>query len=275
MNEQPGTLRSPWIFFLIAVGFSWLFWIPAVFVDGSIFGSPWSFLLYVGGLGPAVGGVLLTLLDRDRQRRREYGHRLVDLRRIGIRWLLVILFAFPLLTALLALIENGQVRFTDSFEQLLLQPLSFIPFVLYIFIFGPLPEELGWRGFALDPLQGRLNAVAASLLLGTIWAAWHIPLFFIKGTYQNGLGFGTPAFWLFMAFAVVISFFFTWICNNTRGSTLSAVLFHFSVNFTGNVFEVPEALELHRLILLALLAMIVIAVYGARDLVRKPKIPVA
>lgn len=79
--------------------------------------------------------------------------------------------------------------------------VSLISFIAYIFIFGPLPEDLGWRGYVLDELQERMNAVVASLVLGTLWAIWHLPLFFMNGTYQNEMGFGTAAFGQFCVFA--------------------------------------------------------------------------
>lgn len=66
--------------------------------------------------------------------------------------------------------------------------------VFFTFWFGPLPEELGWRGFALDRLQRRTTALRASLILGTLWALWHLPLFYMPGTYQAGLGAGTARF---------------------------------------------------------------------------------
>jgi membrane protease YdiL (CAAX protease family) len=85
--------------------------------------------------------------------------------------------------------------------------------------FGPVPEELGWRGCALDRLQERDSALISSLIIGGTWALWHLPLFFIAGTYQHGLGVGTPAFWLFMVTKFPDSILMTWIYNNTRRST--------------------------------------------------------
>ncbi|MBU0512703.1 MAG: CPBP family intramembrane metalloprotease [Chloroflexi bacterium] len=209
MKKHTNKLQSPWIYFLIAIGFSWLFWIPTAFVDGNILESPWVILLYIGGIGPAVGGILLTYLNRDKESRKDYWRRVLDVKRIGGKWYLVILLGYPLITVLLSIIENGQVQITETFKELLTQPVGILSFAIFVFIFGPLPEELGWRGYALDGLQKRMNAVVASLLLGTVWAVWHLPLFFMKGTYQNELGFGSAAFWLFMVFAVIISVFFT------------------------------------------------------------------
>jgi membrane protease YdiL (CAAX protease family) len=256
------------IYFIISIGFSWLFWIPATLIDEGSPGSPWAILLYIGGVGPAFAGILLTYLERNKGTWKEYWQRVFDFRRIGVRWYLVIIFAYPLITTALTFAENGFIQFTESFTDNLAQPIRIIPFIFYIFVFGPFPEELGWRGYALGKLQKRLSALWSSLLLGTIWALWHIPLFFMKGTYQFELGFNSPAFWRFMISAVVISIFFTWIYNNNRRSTLSAALFHFSVNFTGNILEVSGNIELQRLFVMLLIALVVIAIFGAKDLAR-------
>lgn len=77
--------------------------------------------------------------------------------------------------------------------------------VFWLF-FGPAPEELGWRGYALDGLQARMNALFASLILGVVWSLWHLPLFFIKGTWQaEQVGLGTQRFWLFMLIVIIDS----------------------------------------------------------------------
>jgi membrane protease YdiL (CAAX protease family) len=78
------------------------------------------------------------------------------------------------------------------------QPFGIVRFAMFTLVFGPLPEELAWRGYALDRLQMRWNALMSSLMLEGVWTVWHLPLFFIKGSYQHGLGVGTLGFWLFM-----------------------------------------------------------------------------
>ena len=52
-------------------------------------------------------------------------------------------------------------------------------------------EELGWRGYVLDRLQEKRSALVSSLILGVVWSLWHLPLFFVQGSYQAGLGVGT------------------------------------------------------------------------------------
>jgi CAAX protease family protein len=69
---------------------------------------------------------------------------------------------------------------------------------------------------------------------------WHLPQFFVEGTYQSGLGFGSASFWLFMAVLLPESILITWVYNNTYHSTLSAVLLHFMTNFTGEILGLPD-----------------------------------
>jgi membrane protease YdiL (CAAX protease family) len=100
-----------------------------------------------------------------------------------------------------------------------------IPFALSTFLVGPL-EEFGWRGYAQDCMQASWNRVISSMNLGIVWALWHLPLFFIKDTYQYNLGAGSQSFWLFIVGIVPLTFVFTWIFNNTNRSTLAAMFFH-------------------------------------------------
>jgi membrane protease YdiL (CAAX protease family) len=136
-------------------------------------------------------------------------------------------------------------------------PLSIIPFILYIFLGGPFVEELGWRGYVLDRLQEKRNALISSLILGFLWALWHVPLFYIKGTYQYAVGAGTPSFWLFMISTVSGTILFTWIFNNTNRSTLAAILFHFMGNFTGELIAASKNAEIFLTMLWVLPSVII------------------
>jgi membrane protease YdiL (CAAX protease family) len=100
--------------------------------------------------------------------------------------------------------------------------------LLFNFFGAPLGEEAGWRGFALPRLQQRFNALAASVVLGLIWAFWHIPFYIDPDMAAAHIPFG-----IFIAICVVLSILFTWIYNNTQGSLVGPVLAHFSFNLTG------------------------------------------
>jgi membrane protease YdiL (CAAX protease family) len=247
-NEtKPSKRTSPWTFFAMVYAWSWFFWLPAGFFGLKFNEPPVPILIALGGIGPMVVAIALTYTTQDREGRRDYWKRLFDFRRISFRWYAVILLAVPAITGLAVLLDilmGGQGAHLEARFQSNLA--SILPFVVFTVFFGPLPEELGWRGYALDRLQEKHSTLASSLLLGTAWALWHLPLFFIAGTYQNGLGLGSLAFWFYAGVMIPQSILMTWIYNHTQRSTLSAVLFHFMINFVGELFALSARADLYQ-----------------------------
>jgi membrane protease YdiL (CAAX protease family) len=132
---------------------------------------------------------------------------------------------------------------------------------------GGISEEFGWRGYALPRLQARWNALVSSIVLGIIWAAWHLPLWLVAGSSQQG-----SSFWLFLANLALLSVLYTWLFNNARGSILVAVVFHAMLNTMAQMFPEPTA-NLFYWVLLGLTVVLVVVFYGPRTLVRKPRQP--
>lgn len=108
------------------------------------------------------------------------------------------------------------------------------------------------------------------MVLGIIWALWHLPLWSLKGTPQ----FGSP-YAPFALFCVVQTVFFTWIFNNTRGSLAMASLLHFSLNVSLGLIAVLGLVPMARYIWIqsvvyAILVVVVIGTFGGRRLSHKP-----
>jgi membrane protease YdiL (CAAX protease family) len=194
-----------------------------------------------------------------------------DPRRMSGPWLVASLLLHPALVGVAAFAAflggDAPARWSDEARELggAAALASTLFFVLW---FGPLPEEIGWRGYALDPLQRRLGALGASLAIGAAWALWHVPLFFLEGTFQHDLGFGSPRFWIFSASLLPLAVLITWVYNHTRRSTLSAVLVHYTGNLTGLFVEKTDRLAAWELAVLTAAAVVVTAVYGPRELRR-------
>jgi membrane protease YdiL (CAAX protease family) len=229
---------KPWRFFGLTLGWSWLcYWLAAWL---SRAGSSWlvNSLHALGGIAPLV--VALFLIYRSSSDVKSFVRRMIDVAAIPSRWYLVIFTAVPLVSAAAAILDilaGGWGLRLEEASRLLTQPALILPYLLFTLFFGPFPEEPGWRGYALDALLTRFNFVNSSLLIGFFWALWHIPLFFVIGSYQSQLGLGTPAFWMYLFMFPVTSIVYTWIVANTGGSILAAILFHFMQNLTGELFE--------------------------------------
>ncbi len=105
--------------------------------------------------------------------------------------------------------------------------ISFIPsFFIAIFLGGI--EEFGWRGVFQPELSKRLNLFLVNLLIGIVWAFWHLPLFYIAGSSHEG-----GSFFFFALSAIGYSSFLTYLYAKTK-SVLLCVIFHASINATAS-----------------------------------------
>ncbi|MFZ1040621.1 MAG: CPBP family intramembrane glutamic endopeptidase [Anaerolineales bacterium] len=272
-SNPQSVIASPWFFFIVTLAWSWFFWIPAAVLGISVQTRPGAILGLLGLLGPMLSGIILTYLTQDKEGQRDYWTRIIDLKRITAKWYLFIFLFVPVLmtvTAILDLFSDGSLApFEKAFAPFVTQPLSIIPFMLSIFFIGPFPEELGWRGYVLDRLQTKWNALTSSLILGVIWALWHLPLFFIKDTYQYNQGAWSEWFWLFMIGIPPLAVVFTWIFNNTRRSTLAIILFHFMIVFIDELLNLTMRTDLYSTLLWVIVAMAVTMLWETKTRVKQ------
>jgi uncharacterized protein len=235
MNQDSRPLKEAVLFFALTLGLSYLvffgplalFQIPTISFVSNIRGPLWAILLFMtGGFVPSVVAIVLTGIREGKTGLRKLFRRVIQFK-IGWRWYLAAVLVVVLATAgqLLIIRLLGQ-RF--NYSGFINQLGSFIPLI----VIGPLSEELGWRGYALDRLQTRWNALVSGLVVGVVWAMWHLPLFFMVGTSQHEAHFPFVGF----VFGVTaLSVLFTWLHNNTGGSLWTAVFFHWIYTYAGQV----------------------------------------
>ena len=101
--------------------------------------------------------------------------------------------------------------------------------------------------------------LVASLVLGGVWSLWHVPLFFVPGTFQAELGAGSLRSWIFLASMLPLSVLMTWVYDNTGRSTLAAVLIHYSGNLCGALFAKSDRVAALEVVFLTLAAALVVA----------------
>ena len=195
--------RHPLVaFFVLAYALTWPL-IPLVSVS-PLWGFPALF-------GPALAAVIVAAITDGRPGLRDLLGRLVRWR-VGARWYAVAL-GLPMVLALAA---AGLHLLLGAQTSVNFGELSVLNFVVFVLIVG---EELGWRGYALPRLLAERSALVASLILGALWGAWHLPTFFVAGAPQYGLPFSAFVL-LTMAYSVVIG----WVYVHVRGSVLIASL---------------------------------------------------
>ena len=90
-------------------------------------------------------------------------------------------------------------------------------------------EEIGWRGYALPILQREHTPLISSLIVGSIWALWHLPLAWATVGYQRTENPWSYMAWFFITI-IPVSCLATWVFNRTGESVLLVSLFHIAVN---------------------------------------------
>lgn len=213
MNTGILKKRSITNFLLLLFVLSIPLWIFGSMYDVQIFPG---FKLYNLPLAmPMVAAFILIYRESGRAGLIALLKRTYDFRNIKSKiWYLPIFLIYPSM----AFIQYWILRFSGisipspTFSSAILVGDFLVFFMAY-------PEELGWTGYALDPMQARWSALKSGLLLGVAWAGLHVPILFI-----NGYSFG----WIFWhsLYVVVGRVLFVWIYNNTGKSLFAMSLFH-------------------------------------------------
>jgi membrane protease YdiL (CAAX protease family) len=190
--------------------------------------------LFIGAAyGPTVVSIALTAWLEGRPGLRVLLGRLNPLRTNAI-WFLIVLIGYPVAVAIVA--QVGRLFGGDGLHLSPIGPgLAGIAIGL-VTVPGALGEELGWRGFALPRMLFRWSPFAATMILGSIWAIWHLPAFALSGVpFDN---FALPAFLIGVIGLAVI---FTWIFIGSNGSVLATILLHLMANQTNGFLGVSFA----------------------------------
>jgi CAAX protease family protein len=214
--------RQLLIFFCLAYGIAWLFFLPLGLSRAGLGWIPLNLsiplMAVLGTLAPTLSAILTVWITEHRWPRKRLTSN-------PLRWafaLLISPFLIGFTYAVLPSIWLAKAP-VSSLHWLALFSLSFYdPSTL---IGGPLGEEPGWRGFALPRLQNLTGPWRASLLLGILWAGWHLPLFLCKSWTSSSISD-------FILILVGLSFLMTFLFNFSIGSVIVAILVHSSFNTT-------------------------------------------
>lgn len=249
-------------FFALTICLTWLCWLPAALADAGANGSVGRWLLYAGSAGPLMATLIALAPRSQRKTRARWRRRLTNVAAMASpAGALSILL--PILIAQLAQdtyfitggIELPGPGFTDA-----------LALVVPTLLFGALPEELAWRGYALPALAWGRDALAPTLLIALVWGLWQLPLFYIEGTYQAGIELRSAAGLLYFLNLTGQSVLMTAFYLATR-CTWAAVLFHWLTALIGDSWQLPVNAEIHRslwTLLAAGIALLVRPPFGMR-----------
>jgi len=214
------------VFFVLAYAIAWLSWLPLVLSRGGLGLIPFSIPIEycaIGSYSPLAAALLTNWLF-------EHNLRAFRLARSGRR-LLLDLTSGPVLIALIFVLLPSLLLTKGSFRAWDWKVISSYPVLMASnLIGGPVGEEPGWRGYALPRLQAVLGPTIASLVLGCLWSAWHLPLFLITGWTSSPM----------IVFALIflgVSFVMTFGFNLSGSSAIVAIAMHSAFNAGSTVLN--------------------------------------
>jgi uncharacterized protein len=209
------------VFFVIAFLIAWLVWLLVITSSKGLSGIRFpEHFIWVGGIAPIGAATLVEWIFKGKPGVRQLYSRFI-LREVPFSWYCVAL-GLPVCIALAQILMTGG---SVTLGTIGLAILTLIKGLLYAPVVAF--EEVGWRGFALPRLQIRYTALISSLVLGLIWAIWHLPLFWLGSFDYSKMSLG---WWTLEVMAV--SIILTWLFNNGRGSLWMPCLFHATTNMS-------------------------------------------
>lgn len=236
------------LFFAVTLAWTWGFGFAPVFlgIKGTTLGT---FLFYFGGGAPSVTALFLVFFTYTKEQKKDYFKRCFSFRYMGVKWPLLTILFFSIITIAALIIGVGILKYEMpemNFIHVIIQnPLNIFLVLFISLISGPMNEEFGWRGYALDRLFIRYGFTKATLLLGFIWGIWHMAWYFTPGQAQYDMWQFSPFHALmWIPSAMIFNFSVSFVYVKTRRSILAGALVHMFSNLLGSQLLSPYSAEM-------------------------------
>ncbi len=252
-------------FYILAFGISWLGMISTVLASRGIapFYRPYFlFLSIFYAIGPALAAAIMSQVAHGKTGVRDLLKGMIRWR-VELVWYIIAVLG----SAILLIVAQAVTKLLGLNATIPVPQVNLSPYVIFGFGVNFLAntcEEIGWRGFALPHLQKRHNALLATLIVGTLWGLWHLPLVFLVGNPMSEYPF------LWFISILTDAFMYTWIYNSTKGSILLVALFHGSGNIVGAF--IPGVSPVAYALVNCVVAIILIAVLGKVNLSSRERV---
>ncbi len=248
-----GDIANPTIFFLLVFVLSIPFYLlgsSGIRMPGMSFLPASALMTFV----PMIAALIIVYRQLGRNGFNALAKRAFDFNMQGKAvWILAALLFIPVVCAF----EYAILRFINvSLPSPQIAP-SAAGLALVAFFIGAIGEELGWQGYAYPALRKKHNALVSALLLGVIWALWHVVPYAQLGHDTNWI------FWHVLC-TIALRIIIVWLYENTRQSVLVAVLFHAMLNLSWVLFPTSSSYY-HPLVtfwILAFAVSLIVFIYG-------------
>jgi uncharacterized protein len=253
-------------FFLLVFALSIPLWIIEIFIDLKRSQLDFSILDILAAFTPLLAACILVYKEEGRSGVIRLLKRIFDFPRITRKIWYVPIILLPLLIYFLIyiILHFIELPLPDSLNI----PFKSIPFLFILFFIGAICEEVGYIGYAIEPMQKRFGVLSASILIGIVWALWHYP-----SIIQQGHNF----YWMIWATlgTIAVRVLIVWIFNNTGKSLFACILFHTILNLGRPLFPKDETHnplvdypEIHYSVIVVI-TVIILFVWRGKNVIRE------
>ena len=252
----------PLRFYATCFSITWAFWIAAALLSMTENDNGVSMVLMLFGLmAPAVTAIVTVRASGSRALKLDLRRKLVGFYRVKPLSILAAIVGFAAIVAFSILLSTlfgqslDQFAFTEDFSFSIGGTSALLTILLAAVI-----EEVGWRGYGEDSVAFYFSWFTESIIFGFVWASWHLPLFWIEGTYHYGLRqLGIGYMLNFLISVVPMGFLTTWVYVKNNRSMLACIIFHLFVNTMQEKIAMTPQTKCVETIVVTLAAVLVVA----------------
>lgn len=228
-------IYRPVRFYLITFACTWFWWLFAILLNE---GTGLYLGMFLGLVSPAVVAVVTVFTSKNKALINDFKKKLIGFYRIKPKYILIAVLIF-------AVIVTASIG-TSAFLTILLASCI---------------EELGWRGYGEDAVGAYNSWFKESIIFGCIWSLWHVPLFWIPGTYQYGLKEMGIMYVINFLFSVIpLDFLQTWVYVKNNRSMLATIIFHLFINIMQEKINMTPETKCIQTIFVVIAAIIIVVI---------------
>lgn len=218
-------------FYLTAFAVTWFFWFEAILFNE---GLSCAFGMLLGLLSPATIAIFMVFKSNNSNLINDFKRKILGFYKLKPANIIlaVVVFSGIIIASILLSTFWGQTLNQFAFTEDFSFKGAGIGSAFLTILLASVIEEVGWRGYGEDSIAQYCSWFKESIIFGFVWALWHLPLFWIPGTYHFELrNIGLVFMLNFFISVIPLGFITTWVYVKNGRSMLASIIFHLFVNF--------------------------------------------
>ena len=245
-------------FYVTVFATTWFFWLFAILFNDGLTNT---LGMVLGGICPATVAIITVFTSKSDALKKDFKRKIFNF------WKLKPLYIFAAVLLFSAIVAGSillSTAFGESLEQFsFTKDFSFtgvgvMSAFATIFLAAVL-EEVGWRGYGEDSIAQYCSWFKESIIFGIVWALWHLPLFWIPGTYHYEIREMNVLYMLNLLISVApMGFITTWVYVKNGRSMLASIIFHLFINFMQEKIAMTQTTKCVETIVVVIAATIIV-----------------